>query len=60
MRTSTAILSHGAVGLAQAGALASPNIPWWGQLLIQVGLLVGQGVLASINSNSDPNGNSLK
>ena len=64
MRTSTAILSHAAVGTMQAAAMSgsltqNPVIPWWGQLLIQLGLIFGQGVLANINSNTDQNGNKL-
>lgn len=64
MRTSTAIGAHSLVGLAQAAAVVpsmgmNPAIPWWGELLIQIGLIFGQGVLARWNSNSDQNGNTL-
>ena len=59
MKTNTAIAAHGAVGLVQAGAMAVPGLPWWAQLLIQVGLMIGQAFLAKRNSESDPQGNPL-
>jgi len=64
MKTSTAMTAHALVGAAQAAAMTqsvgtNPAIPWWGQLLIQIGMMLGQMFLAKANSESDQNGNPL-
>lgn len=62
MKTSTAIVSHIGLGGAQVGAVlagAQAGLPWWAQLLIQLGFSAFQGWVAHVNSNSDPQGKPL-
>ncbi len=63
MKTSTAMAAHNVIGLAQAGAVAAgmgqSGLPWWAELLIQVGLAFGQGLVAKRNSETDPQGKPL-
>ena len=73
MKTWTAFLSHLGIAALQA-IVAAPAINQIGsqlppstnplanvgiQLAIQAGLAALQGIVANINSNSDPNGNKL-
>lgn len=64
MKTWTAILSHIGIAAVQVGAAfaSAPQIahlPWWAQILVQVGGVAAHGVVATANSNSDQNGNTL-
>lgn len=62
MKTRTAIVGHVALGGAQVGAAlsaAQAGLPWWGQLLIQLGLSALQAWMAHANGNSDQQGNTL-